>query len=142
MKMKALILLLVGCVILLLATYKVERIEEVCALTGASQRYSRYFSVFSTKPIMKESWVDQVIASRGGHPVEHEWVRTMGDTTTIVSFYRAHRRAPITYWIRGAELNDLKDSFNEHELGMLAEDFASGIKERQASALERYRSRQ
>ena len=142
MKTKALILFLVGCVILLLATYKVERIEEVCSRTGASQRYSRYFSVFSTKPVMKESWVDQVIASRGGHPVGHDWVRTMGDTSTIISFYHAHRRAPITYWIRGAELNDLKDSFTEHELGMLAEDFASGIKQRQESALERSRFRQ
>lgn len=91
---------------------------------------------------MKESWVDQVIARRGEHAVEHEWIRTMGDTTTIVSFYHAHRRAPITYWIRGAELNDLKDTFTEHELGLLAEDFASGIKERQESALERFLSRQ
>ncbi|MBN8457118.1 MAG: hypothetical protein J0M04_04680 [Verrucomicrobia bacterium] len=142
MKTKAPILVVVGCVIALVATFKVERIEEVCARTGASQRYSRYFSVFSTKPVVKASWVDEMIARGGRRPVDHEWIRTMGDTTTLYSFYRAHDSAPITYWIRFAELNDLRDSFTEQELEMLADDFASGIRERQESALVRFRSRQ
>ena len=142
LKKKALIVLLVGCVISVLATYKVERIEEVCARTGASQRYTRYFSLVSTKPIVKESWVDEVLASRGAPAINHEWVRTMGDTTTIATFYHAHSRAPITYWIRNDTLEDLKESFSEAEIGKLADDFASGIRERQEAALERYRSRQ
>lgn len=142
MKPKALIPMLIGCVLLLIATFKVERIEDVCARTGASQRYSRYFSVFSTKPVVKASWVDEMIARGGRRPADHEWVRTMADTTTLYSFYRAHDCAPITYWIRFAELSDLRKTFTEQELEMLADDFGSGMRERQESALVRFRSRQ
>src|SRR6478609_8020593 len=117
MKKKALIALLIGLVLLVLVTYKVERIEEVCALTGASQRYSRYFTLISTKPVVKVSWVDEVLSGRGRTPIKHEWVRTMGDTTTIATFYHGHRRAPITYWIRNATGNELRDSFTDQEIG-------------------------
>jgi hypothetical protein len=142
MKTRTQIVLLVGGAILVLAAYKVERIEEVCALTGASQRYKRYFSLVSTKPVLKESWVDEVLASRGVTPIKHKWIRTAGDTSTLVTFYHSHDRAPITYWIRGDTVENLRDSFSEQEIGKLAEDFASGVRDRQESALERYRSRQ
>jgi hypothetical protein len=45
---------------------------------------------------------------------------------------RSTRSTLTTYWICSFELNDLKDSFSEHELGVLAGNFTFRIKERQA----------
>ena len=141
MKTKLIIALLVGCIGLVLASYKVEEIEEVCALTGASQRYTRYFSLFSTEPVLQESWVDEVLERTGNTPTRHEWVRTKGDTSTLTSFYRAHQRVPTTYRIRSGNWDDLKERFTDEEIIQLALDFSTGIPDRQQTACDRYDSK-
>lgn len=123
-----------GLVLVGLFAFKVEHIEEVCSLTGASRRYERYYSIISTRPETTESWIDSVLEANGQLPVDHQWVCTKGDTWTLGSFYRSHNRAPKTYHVRSLSVPFLRETFSEQQLNALAEAFASGNLSRQTVA--------
>jgi hypothetical protein len=127
-----------GCTLLLAAlTFKVEHIEEVCSLTGASKRYNRYFSIVTTPPQIRESWIGETLKDAGRPVDERNWVRTMGDTWTLSSFHRSHARAPVTYGVRLFTVPMLRETFTSEAVLQLAEDFVSGDPSRQDAALER-----
>lgn len=116
------------------AALKVEHVEEVCALTGASRRYNQYFSLIRTSPVYADSWVERTLISHGNPVPEHRWVRTMGDTWTVFGFTRRHAKAPATYGARGWTESMLRENFSEAQILQLAKEFASGDREQQVRA--------
>jgi len=134
---KSVIFSLAGFVLLILATFKIENIEETCERTGAVRSYSRYFSFIRTGVALRESWVDQILRERGKPAVAHSWVKTKGDTVRLLTGNYGHGRAPLTYGLSYVTLEALRNSFSDDEIVTLAGEFASGVPERQNVALER-----
>jgi hypothetical protein len=126
----------IAVVICLALTFKIERIGEICSLTGSSQQYVRYFSIIKTKPKFSESWIEQALRSHGEQVPEHHWIRIMGDTQTLSTFSRVHASAPITYYAQGWTIPILRESMDEDHILQLAREFASGDIERQRNAMK------
>lgn len=137
MKRKRVALLFWGVlVVLLVFTFKVEHIEEVCAKTGSSVRYNRYFSVITTKKKLTQSWVEEALEAEKLAIPDREWRRTMGNTRTTFSFTRAHGRAPATYQIRGLDLEHVREDFGSAETLRIAKTIGLGDAEERKAAIK------
>lgn len=126
--------LVAGLLVIVAKTFKIEEIKEVCSLTGTSQRYNTYFSVFSTRTVVTTSWIEDVLKEKNQPVPKYDWVRTMGNTRTILTVSFVHSRAPITYSARSWNLEFLRESHTDAEILELAKAFASGDPERQKDA--------
>ncbi|MEM7013399.1 MAG: hypothetical protein AAF585_18160 [Verrucomicrobiota bacterium] len=133
------VILIVGLIGIVTTAFKFEEFEEVCALTGSTQRYNTYFSIYSTRPVIKTYWIENVLRSNNQNVPELEWVRTMGTTRTIFTVSFAHSRAPLTYDAIYWSLEILRESHTDLEILALAQAFASGDPERQKQAADQIR---
>lgn len=120
-----------------IAIYRIEEIEEVCALTGTSREYTRYCFLFDTKPVVKVSWIERTLEKNRVAVPPHRWTRTKGDIWTPFHFGRAHSKAPTTYFVQNLSETFLHESFSDDEILKMAQDFATGDPAIQRSAFER-----
>ena len=125
-KKHVIILSVIGVLVLLALTYKVERIEEVCAKTGTSVRYNRYFSLFSSPKELRPSWIEEGLREQKIEIPEYDWRRTMGEATTLLSVTNAHDRAPELYFYRYMSLNEASEQYGRTKALELAKSIATG----------------
>lgn len=118
------------------AVFEVRHIEEVCSLTGSSQRFKRYFSFFSTTPVISKSWIEEALTSDDQPVPDYLWVRTMDTTWRLIGTTREHEGPPITYHARSMSLDLLRQIYTNEEILVMAHQFVSGNQNSQQKALD------
>jgi hypothetical protein len=73
-----------------------------CARTGSERGYEEYFRIIKTKQYYKKSWIQNLAEENYGFTEDdHDWRKTIGTYTTLLSKVRAHERAPALYALKG-----------------------------------------